>query len=152
MEMSLLRKGLWNIRKAACYRQGPGAVQMGWNVCRSTIEATIGSRKTLTAAATSSKDPGASIILAFLINPNHWTFLSSSFVKERSKTVGLTVIGVFRFSNVFSIASANVLFDGEVLQEFIERPGGILGLVEKSLMHWRGCVFNVLRHYRIASR
>jgi hypothetical protein len=26
-------------------------------------------------------------------------------------------------------------FNGEVLKEFIERPGSILGLVEKSLMH-----------------
>ena len=35
-------------------------------------------------------------------------------------------------------------FDGEVLQEFIERPGGILGFVEKSLMHRRGCVKNLV--------
>jgi hypothetical protein len=43
-------------------------------------------------------------------------------------------------------------FDGEVLQEFIERTGRLPGFAEKSMMHGCGDVLDASCHYKSASR
>ena len=92
----------------AYVRQGPGAAQNNRSVCRLIIESTTGCKKTLISAVILSKDVGVSPSFALLMNPIHWACLSSSFMNEGLNMAGSLVIGVSRFSKVFSIASDNI--------------------------------------------